>query len=536
METTEFNGLTSGKDSDNNEVNPLDSYDLIIMGFGYGQVDTDIDSSSALTCLQKYIDSGKPVIFCNNTISYVNQEKRDYYTIMKQTQPDNTEKYSIIPVAGMKEAMFPERNWWNYAFTQEMRILLGMDRYHITDREAKNTARDPVSTDTSVKEKQGFSNGLLLDPAYKDRASANIVSAYTPQQPFSTSAVQKLNEGAVHVYPFDLTNQYSNNKMSIRSGVHAPYYQLDLERSTDQDDVTVWATLGGYASSDGSYNYFDATAMDARNNYYLYSKNNIYYTAYELPLDRGNGLTEAEQNEMKFFINTIYAALRSKTKTDSVTTVPIVVAKEGAEISLYDKARVGSNPSYTPNVYTCYYDDTLSAENTDDTGTTTAGYLEIPFRVQKVGGNAGETVSLVIGLTDSTYPFESIPAIGSTALWAPLENNTVRTGFAVNGPGTEEPVADFSAFPVIRVQEVLNEDLPGSNAIPVSDDSEGSSNTAASDTLWYTLRIPGTAAKNLDGKTLLIAVRSGDTATITPEANSVYAAITFVERELFDLD
>jgi hypothetical protein len=455
---------------------------------------------------------------------------------MKQTQPDNTEKYSIIPVAGMKEAMFPERNWWNYAFTQEMRILLGMDRYHITDREAKNTARDPVSTDTSVKEKQGFSNGLLLDPAYKDRASANIVSAYKPQQPFSTSAVQKLNEGAVHVYPFDLTNQYSNEKMSIRSDVHAPYYQLDLERSTDQDDVTVWATLGGYASADGSYNYFDATAMDARNNYYLYSKNNIYYTAYELPLDRGNGLTEAEQNEMKFFINTIYAALKSKTKTDSVTTVPIVVAKEGAEISLYDKARAGSNPSYTPNVYTCYYDDTLSAENTDDTGTTTAGYLEIPFRVQKVGGNAGETVSLVIGLTDSTYPFESIPAIVSTALWAPLENNTVRTGFAVNGPGTEEPVADFSAFPVIRVQEVLNEDLPGSNAIPVSDDSEGSSNTAASDTLWYTLRIPGTAAKNLDGKTLLIAVRSGDTATITPEANSVYAAITFVERELFDLD
>jgi hypothetical protein len=534
METTEFNELTLSKDSDNDELNPLDSYDLIIMGFGYGQEDSDI-GDQAMACLQKYIAEGKPVLFCSDTVSYVNQPKDNYYTIMKEIQQDNTVTYSVVPVADMDKAMFPEKIWWNYNFTQKMRILLGMDRYYITDGDTKNVARDPVSTDAAIREKQGFSNAVLMDPAFKDRAS-RIGAA--PAR-LSTSVIQKLNEGAVHIYPFDLTNAYSHERLSIRSDVHAPYYQLDLERSTDQDDVTVWATLGGYASRDGSYSYFDATARDARNNYYLYSKNNIYYTAYELPLDSKNELTEGEKNEMKLFVNTIYAALKSKTKEDTVTTVPIVVAKEGAEISLYDKARAVSNlsnPAYTPNVYTCYYDTALLTEESDDTGTSTTSYLEIPFRVQKVGGDGGETVPLVIGLTGNTYPFTGIPTIAAAAVWAPLEHNTVRTGFAVNGSGTENTKVDFSAFPVIRVQEEQNEDLPGSNAVPVTDSADGSSDTVSAAATWYTLKIPGTEASNLDGKTLLIAVRSGDTGTITPEENSVYAAIIFVERELFELD
>jgi hypothetical protein len=129
-----------------------------------------------------------------------------------------------------------------------------------------------------------------------------------------------------------------------------------------------------------------------------------------------------------------------------------------------------------------------------------------------------------------------MPTIATAALWAPRENQTLLSGITMQRPGAESTAIDFSAFPVILVQEESNGDLPGSNALPVSDLSEGSSNTAASDSTWYTLRISGTAAENLDGKTLLIAVRSGDAVTIAPEAKSVYAAITFVERELFDLD
>ncbi len=137
--------------------------------------------------------------------------------------------------------------------------------------------------------------------------------------------VTAINEGQITQYPFLITEgtggdieagDNGKNSFFEVSPTHSQYFQLNLDTdSTDEnvdDDVVVWYTLSGrydYPNQLGSnlgisqeYSYFHvALHNDARNNYYIYSKGNVFYT--------GSGHSDVvSEEERKLFVNTLVAA------------------------------------------------------------------------------------------------------------------------------------------------------------------------------------------------------------------------------------
>lgn len=419
--------------------------------------------------------------------------------------------FVLSDTAGKPDALYPTKNNWNYWFTQSFRHMLGMDRFAVTTNIKAEEKRDNGSSRRWAKKTgiQGFTNAALLEFAYLPPAEAEWGNKVNTSSPYAnqllalgtaprTSRIEMLNEGAVGLYPFIIADEDITETKTEISENHAPYYQLDLDRETGEgkiDDVTVWFTLAGAQESDSpeekkKSEYFSATAKDAGNNYYLYSKGKIFYTGFSLYDNRDGSEDPGENlipdNEMKLFINTIYAALNGDPKEISHYDTVVL---EGGSISLIEQAgRVGS-----PNRYAFYYDEF------DET-------VSIPFRVQKVNASLGETTPVVIGKRDKTD-----------------ENGApVVRLFDVNGkieglPGS----ADMNGFPV--------ENIAGKDGVT------GSQGSGAGDT-WYYLVMEIT--DDMDGMAMLIGpgARSQDEGSGILRTDGIYAEIYFVKRNLFELD
>lgn len=115
-----------------------------------------------------------------------------------------------------------------------------------------------------------------------------------------TTLVTKTNEGQITQYPYkigDLSNHntvFDNTKLKVAQ-THGQYYQLNME----DPEVTVWYCL----ADDGKSDTYGVSPNDASNNYYIYSKDNIFYS--------GVGHSKVESDmEAKLFINTIIGAYR----------------------------------------------------------------------------------------------------------------------------------------------------------------------------------------------------------------------------------
>lgn len=124
---------------------------------------------------------------------------------------------------------------------------------------------------------------------------------------YSNSKVTAVNKGQVTSYPFQIEDEF------IVSMTHAQYYQLDLEADKDNDgekDIVVW-----YCISDaGSDNPYKDSPNDVRNNYYIYSIGNVFYSGV------GHS-TVSSTEEKKLFINTMVAAYSAKLGNPTVTSL-----------------------------------------------------------------------------------------------------------------------------------------------------------------------------------------------------------------------
>ena len=85
-----------------------------------------------------------------------------------------------------------------------------------------------------------------------------------------------------------------DSQLSVAS-THGQYFQLDME----DPEVTVWYCL----SDKGNNGIYGVSPNDAANNYYIYSKDNIFYSGV------GHSMVDSEM-EAKLFINTIIGAYR----------------------------------------------------------------------------------------------------------------------------------------------------------------------------------------------------------------------------------
>ncbi|MBR6152247.1 MAG: DUF5057 domain-containing protein [Lachnospiraceae bacterium] len=111
-----------------------------------------------------------------------------------------------------------------------------------------------------------------------------------------TNKVKLLNEGQITQYPYNIDPVLTVNK------THYQYYQLNME----DPQLTVWFTLEAanvYGGTGTNHQLYAVLPQEAANNYYIYSKGNIFYSGV------GHSGISGDP-ERKLFVNTLIAAYR----------------------------------------------------------------------------------------------------------------------------------------------------------------------------------------------------------------------------------
>lgn len=167
-----------------------------------------------------------------------------------------------------------------------------------------------------------------------------------PNDIYGANGASQLNKGIVTTYPFLISTE-----LRIAQ-THPQTYSLDLE----DKDVAVWYTLSAGTGRDGTHagsdklasSYYAASPYDGMNNYYLYSKGNIFYCGSGHSLVTGPNTDN--NDERRLFINIIVNSVRNAGAKPKIT----VHRKdtEGAEVTedKNEKLNVDSAGNYYYNV------------------------------------------------------------------------------------------------------------------------------------------------------------------------------------------
>lgn len=129
---------------------------------------------------------------------------------------------------------------------------------------------------------------------------------------YGTRRASKVNQGGLTTYPFAIADEL------LIAGTHSQMFTLDMEDS----EVNVWYTLGpNYLSerpdvtaywSRYAGGIFAASPHDGMNNYFLYSKGNVFYTG--AGHERVVGVLKDNNDERKLFVNVIVNSVTKGTK------------------------------------------------------------------------------------------------------------------------------------------------------------------------------------------------------------------------------
>lgn len=290
----------------------LSGYQMIIVGFGdtYGQTDLNNDNG-AVEYLQYFVAQGKSILFVHDVTSMYNIQEGD----------------------GRAPQVFGS------TANKILRDLMGMNRYAAVSNQLTEEAREsliryqaqrPYYDFVSGKERHGFTYYALKRVGWtQEGQNANYGNkipyrymitntegnAVCANNDFSrtsgfnnnndiTTTASKLNEGQITSYPYKI-----GDVLPIAE-THGQWYQLNME----DPEVTVW-----YCLSDDHYcagwnetaNNGRGTALtygvspnDAANNYYIYSKGNVFYSGV------GHSTVNGDM-EAKLFVNTMIAAYRA---------------------------------------------------------------------------------------------------------------------------------------------------------------------------------------------------------------------------------
>ncbi len=300
-------------------LNELDSrlsdYNMLIMGFGDTYGGTNLSNKyGAIDYLRYYVDQGKSILFTHDLTSMHNTDSSNY----------------------------------GYTVNTLMRDLMGMNRYKSMNKNINSSGNEsnPVSESQMLSTYQaanadkydtmnsgsiqGYTYYAMKRLGYTDGDNAGLgckmpykymivnplgqdYFSNTPRHGTGTgfnnnndetTKVSMLNEGQVTMYPY-----FVGDSLTVAS-THAQWYGL----SPEDPNVTVWYCLAGDSdSSNGNNNIFASAGNkgisttyavspnDAMNNYYIYSKGNIFYSGV------GHSTVTGEM-ETKLFINTMIAA------------------------------------------------------------------------------------------------------------------------------------------------------------------------------------------------------------------------------------
>lgn len=333
-----------------NDYYTLGDFNMIVVGFddAYGFTDM-INTYGNAEYLYYFAAKGCSILFTHDTTSAYTNPNNSVF---------NLGWTSINVNSPWKEI---ESRRYGYTANTMMRELMGMNRYmqysgYLSDDDYfrdglknniqnyinNNVSYDPGYVGSSKNGLQGYSlynticyscagnndgktgriqnKYMVLNPK-NDKKLYSGNSAGGTNSPYYgntlSQVVTRVNEGQITQYPYTINMDF------VVGETHGQWWQLNME----DNDLTVWYTLqdpamsslandsrvnGGYKKRETANNnsryialMYSAVPQDAANNYYIFSKGNIFYSGV------GHSAV-ANGEEQRLFVNTLVAAYRPK--------------------------------------------------------------------------------------------------------------------------------------------------------------------------------------------------------------------------------
>lgn len=325
----------------------LSKYNMFVIGFGdaYGQQDIS-NENGAMDYIEYYIAAGKSILFThdltsmynvkhNNVITFghtANKMLRDlmgmnaYKMISSelderhrtqlaayQQKEENSSKYSVIDsmaTQGYTYYALKRMGWYNdsYTFSAEKKDENGNTVYDSKGKVVKETKQKYTGTYanyTGSTVNRVIYKNMITNPLEEFVCTATAMTKNTGFNNNNdiTTKASLVNVGQITEYPYKI-----GESLEI-APTHGQWYQLSME----DENVTVWyaladdgsaSTAAGDDSKVGTALTYGVSPNDGANNYYIYSKDNVFYSG--VGHETVTGAMEA-----KLFINTMIAAYRA---------------------------------------------------------------------------------------------------------------------------------------------------------------------------------------------------------------------------------
>ncbi len=296
----------------------LDTFNMIIVGFSdtYGAQDIS-NTYGAVYWLQHYADSGKSILFTHDTTSL--------YNLQYDPKPSS----APIIFGSTLNAMMRDRLGMN-TYGMISNQLSSADKTSVKNYQSKvyggnytDISSDAIHGYTyasiqrlgdPMEKKSERKNGNTLTQSKGYKMIYNKISGFSDTTDTTTTATQ-VNQGQITTYPYFISDDSDANRNIPVAATHSQWYTLNLE----DEDVTVWYTLGLGSGTAGLT--YAVSPQDAANNYYIYSKGNLFYS--------GVGHSEVSNDvEAKLFVNTMVAAYQASMEP------PVVEILNGEAVSV----------------------------------------------------------------------------------------------------------------------------------------------------------------------------------------------------------
>ena len=285
----------------------ITDYNMLIFGFGDMYNKKDISNDNGAVDFIEYTRAcGKSILFTHDLTIYLDT----YYAVntnklLRDTMGMNP--FKMIKSNNTSEYKKRLRDYQNQNIYDSIKLPVAGGKYEDTYTSDFTKALDngalshgftlfSVRKLGNVKIKQDDNKFMYKYTTQYlpngGKLNGSDKSGYYDNNPYTTKA-KRLNEGQITEYPYKIDENLKIEK------THSQNYLLNLE----DDDITVWYTLTSDDSNlDSVFNMLSPD--DAANNYYIYSKGNVFYS--------GVGHTTVTGDmEAKLFVNTMIAAYRA---------------------------------------------------------------------------------------------------------------------------------------------------------------------------------------------------------------------------------
>lgn len=350
--------------TDENNVirNKLKDYNMLIFGFGDMYCLEDISNEHGAVDFIKYFIAQKKSVLFTHDITSLNDVGEGIYGY--------TANALLRDVMGMNRYKAVGNPAKTAMTENDKNILINYqkERAYDTVKDIAGNTLDALHGYTYVALRRLGYNGAYDEkvpyrymitgvdgnPVYKDNNNSN--NRNSKNCGFSndndcTTKISKVNDGQITSYPYHI----DKDKFNVAT-THSQYYQLNME----DPEVTVWYTLDddgknnnrGYTTQ--SAHAYGVSPNDTANNYYIYSKGNVFYSSV------GHS-TVTNDMEAKLFVNTMIAAYRASYQSPYVEVQNAEQIDENSRIyQITSEEEYGKKSDGTIRVYFRPTDENLT--------------------------------------------------------------------------------------------------------------------------------------------------------------------------------